>query len=135
MTETLIPHLRFLHGVVNVPGDKSLGHRALMLAALAEGVSVIQGLPPGADVRATRHVLEQLGTWIEDLEDGSVRVHGAGGRFDTPTGSVDCANSGTTMRLMAGICAGAGVRARLVGDESLMKRPMERVAAPLREMG
>ncbi|MCC6157179.1 MAG: 3-phosphoshikimate 1-carboxyvinyltransferase [Deltaproteobacteria bacterium] len=135
MTETLIPHLPFFHGVVRVPGDKSLGHRALMLAALAAGVSIIQNLPSGADVRATRHVLEQLGTRIEDLEDGSVRVHGAGGRFDTPTGPVDCANSGTTMRLMAGICAGAGVRARLVGDESLMKRPMERVAAPLREMG
>ncbi len=135
MTETLIPHLRFFHGGVGVPGDKSLGHRALMLAALAEGVSTIQGLPPGADVRSTRHVLEQLGTRIEDLDDGSVRVHGTGGRFVAPDAPLDCANSGTTMRLMAGICAGAGVRATLIGDESLMKRPMERVAAPLREMG
>ena len=135
MTETLIPHLRFFHGVVTVPGDKSLGHRALMLASLANGVSVIQGLPPGADVRATRSVLERLGIRIEDLEDGSVRVHGAGGRFVVPAEPLDCANSGTTMRLMAGICAGAGVRASLIGDESLMKRPMERVAAPLREMG
>lgn len=132
---TSIPHLRFFHGVYEPPGDKSLAHRALMLAALADGVSVIANLPLNEDVTSTRRTLERLGVSIEDVDAGTVRVHGRAGRFDAPDGPIDCGNSGTTMRLMAGILAGAGVRASLVGDPSLMKRPMERVAAPLREMG
>lgn len=123
-----------LRGDVRPPGDKSISHRALILAALAEGESRIAGLNPGADVAATTDVLAALGTDIE-REDDVVRVRGGDRAFVAPGRDLWCANSGTTMRLMSGVLAGQPFRSRLAGDPSLSARPMERVAEPLRRMG
>jgi 3-phosphoshikimate 1-carboxyvinyltransferase len=162
---------------VRVPGDKSISHRALLFAALAEGESRIAGLAPGGDVRSTARVLAQLGVpllrgdgtpWLAkprslefpeddeptfvppdrpkgsaplperdaDMGPDDAIVAGQGLRgLRAPLGDLDCGNSGTTLRLLTGILAGAGFEARLTGDPSLSRRPMERVAAPLREMG
>jgi len=123
-----------LRGEVRPPGDKSISHRALILAALARGTSRITGLNPGRDVLATRRILGEIG--VRAVVDGDgVVVTGEGGDFCAPPGELDCENSGTTMRLLAGVLAGWGGRATLVGDGSLSSRPMERVAEPLRRMG
>jgi len=124
-----------LQGEVRVPGDKSVSHRALIFGALAEGTTEALGLAPGADVRSTRGVLQDLG--VEILGEGTdlvVKGRGLGG-FKPPTKSLDAGNSGTTMRLMTGALAGHPFSSRLIGDESLSRRPMERVAAPLRALG
>ncbi|HET9454012.1 MAG TPA: 3-phosphoshikimate 1-carboxyvinyltransferase [Gemmatimonadaceae bacterium] len=122
-------------GTVRVPGDKSLSHRALMLAALGDGASRIRGILESADVHSTASVLRSLGVPIPVLSPDLV-VQGVGLRgVRKPAGALDCGNSGTTARLMAGVVAGAGVTARFTGDESLSRRPMRRVAAPLEAMG
>ena len=122
-------------GELRVPGDKSIAHRALMLAAMAQGESQIDGLPEGEDVAATIACLRGLGVRI-DRTGGFARVHGEGWRsFSPPHGPLDCANSGTTMRLMLGIVSGSWVSATLDGDASLRRRPMGRVVEPLRTMG
>jgi 3-phosphoshikimate 1-carboxyvinyltransferase len=122
-------------GELRVPGDKSIAHRALMLAAMAQGESRIDGLPEGEDVAATVACLRSLAVNIERT-GGPARVHGGGWRsFSPPHGPLDCANSGTTMRLMLGILSGSWVSATLDGDASLRRRPMARVVEPLRVMG
>jgi 3-phosphoshikimate 1-carboxyvinyltransferase len=124
-----------LAGELRVPGDKSIAHRALMLAAMAQGDSRIDGLPEGEDVAATVACLRSLGVNI-NRTGGPARVRGAGWRsFSPPHGPLDCANSGTTMRLMLGILSGSWVSATLDGDASLRRRPMARVIEPLRTMG
>lgn len=120
---------------VIVPGDKSIAHRALILAALAQGTSVIENIPDNLDCRATMDVLSALGTTIVRDEQGSVIVLGRGGDFTSPHHVLNCANSGTTARLMAGVLASQPFRAVLDGDISLRSRPMRRVANPLQEMG
>ncbi len=123
---------------VTVPGDKSLSHRALMFAALATGDSVLRGVLPSADVRSTAGVLHALGV---DLplswgRDDTLRITGLGRRgLRTPTRQLDCGNSGTTTRLMAGIVAGHPMQATFTGDASLSRRPMRRIARPLTQMG
>lgn len=118
-----------------MPGDKSVSHRALMLGALAEGTTEISGLAPGVDVNSTRRVLEDLGVPISE-RGAEIRVEGCGeGGLSSPKGNLDAGNSGTTMRLMAGILAGCEFDSRLIGDASLTRRPMERVASPLRALG
>ncbi|GAB6063376.1 3-phosphoshikimate 1-carboxyvinyltransferase [Deferrisoma palaeochoriense] len=120
---------------LRVPGDKSISHRALLFSALAEGTSRIRGLQAGEDVRSTRRALEALGVAIRD-EGEVVVVEGRGiGGLREPEDVVDCGNSGTTMRLLAGILAGHGFLSVLTGDASLRRRPMARVLDPLREMG
>jgi 3-phosphoshikimate 1-carboxyvinyltransferase len=122
---------RRLEGEVRVPGDKSISHRALMLNAVAEGEARVLGLSNGADVASTAGCLRALGVPVEDG-----RVVGAGlAGLREPHGPLDCGNSGTTMRLLAGLLAGRPFPVTLVGDESLSRRPMDRVAAPLRLMG
>jgi 3-phosphoshikimate 1-carboxyvinyltransferase len=129
---TVAPARGPLRGKLVVPGDKSISHRALLFGALADGEQVVMGLAPGADVASTRTVLQALGARIE-ARGGAWVVKGGGLRASaTP---LDCGNSGTTMRLMAGTLAGLGIEAVLTGDASLSRRPMERVAAPLRKMG
>ena len=124
-----------LEGEVRVPGDKSVSHRALILGALAEGESVVEGLSSGADVGSTRSCLEALGVEVSG-EAPSVRVRGRGlGGLKPPASDLDAGNSGTTMRLLAGVVAGHPFSARFTGDESLSRRPMSRVAEPLRAMG
>ena len=124
-----------LRGTVRPPGDKSISHRALMLAALAgKGTSELEGLLTGADVKSTARVLRQLGTDITPIrEAGAVIVHSS--RFSRPSSRLHCGNSGTTARLMLGILAGQRFATTLTGDASLRRRPMRRVTEPLRAMG
>ncbi|HUY17409.1 MAG TPA: 3-phosphoshikimate 1-carboxyvinyltransferase [Acidimicrobiales bacterium] len=125
---------RHLRGSLRVPGDKSASHRALMISALAKGQSTITGLSPGDDVAATSVMLEQLGATRLD-EDGRVLLIGPDGGLHPSALPLDCANSGTTMRLMSGIVSTIPGVHQLVGDASLSKRPMDRVATPLGRMG
>jgi 3-phosphoshikimate 1-carboxyvinyltransferase len=124
---------RRLRGTLRVPGDKSISHRALLLAARANGVSTITGLSDGDDVRRTRTAVQALGAEVVEDANGSVRV--SGGRLHAAVGSIDAGNSGTTMRLLAGLCAPFPWRTVITGDESLSRRPMDRVVDPLRLMG
>lgn len=116
---------------VTVPGDKSLSHRALIFSAMASGTSRIEGLGPGEDVAATGRVLTELGV---DVEDGRIISTGIE-RWDAPSRLLDCGNSGTTMRLMAGALSGRPFLSTLTGDDSLNARPMERLVGPLGELG
>ena len=121
-------------GEVTVPGDKSITHRALMLAAAAEGESRLAGLLPGADCRSTAAVLRALGCDVPDLPaDGAeIRVPGRGlDAWRTPGSVLDCGNSGTTARLMMGLLAGRPLCVTLDGDASLRRRPMRRITGPL----
>jgi 3-phosphoshikimate 1-carboxyvinyltransferase len=122
-------------GTVRTPGEKSISHRAVLLGALAEGTSVVRGLSDGADVAASLAAVEAMGAGVERREDGSVAVHGGRARLHRPAGPVDCGNSGTSMRLLAGLVAGFDWETELRGDESLSGRPMDRVAEPLDLMG
>lgn len=120
---------------VAVPGDKSLSHRALILAALADGTSHVHDILDSADVRSTADCLRALGVAIPPIAK-HMRIVGGGVRgLLNPTRDLDCGNSGTTARLIAGLVAGAGRTARFVGDASLSRRPMRRVAEPLTQMG
>jgi len=120
---------------VRVPGDKSISHRALICAALASGRSRIRHILPSADIHSTAGVLRALGAAVPPLAD-DIRVDGRGlGGLKASTGSLDCGNSGTTARLMAGVLSAHAFASRLVGDASLSRRPMGRVARPLGEMG
>jgi len=123
-----------LRGSLRVPGDKSASHRALMISALAAGESSITGLSPGDDVAATSVILQHLGATRVD-EEGRVLVTGPGEGLRPSDLALDCANSGTTMRLMSGVVATVPGVHQLVGDASLSKRPMDRVATPLGLMG
>ncbi len=122
-----------VRGAVRPPGDKSISHRALMLAALARGTSEITGLLTGEDVKSTARVLRQLGADISAIGAGTVTVRGS--RLSSPASRLHCGNSGTTARLLLGILAGQRFPATLTGDASLRRRPMRRVTEPLRAMG
>lgn len=123
-------------GSVRAPGDKSCSHRAVMMAAVAEGVSTITGLLEGEDVLNTVNAVKALGAGLERLGPGHWRVEGVGGKgFSSPEVDLDFGNSGTGARLMMGLVGGHDVTARFVGDQSLSSRPMERVLKPLRDMG
>ena len=122
-------------GDIQVPGDKSLTHRALMLGAMAKGTSFIRGALTSLDARSTARVLRELGTEVSPLAPGRVtRVEGRG-RFRRPDASLNCGNSGTTTRLLVGLLAAHPMRVTLTGDASLRRRPMRRVTLPLSEMG
>ena len=121
-----------LRGRLRMPGDKSVSHRALLLAALAEGRSSIGGLSDGADVVGTRRAIEALGAITAD-DDGRVVVDG--GTLREAAEVIDVGNSGTTIRLLTGLCAAFPFLTVLAGDESIARRPMDRVAIPLRLMG
>ncbi len=124
-----------VHGTVRVPGDKSISHRALILASLAEGESRIHGILDAADVASTAGLLRALGVGIPPLAD-TLGVTGVGLRgLRRPRASLDCGNSGTTARLGAGIVAAQPFAARFEGDVSLSRRPMARIAEPLTYMG
>ncbi len=117
-----------------MPGDKSVSHRALLLSALAEGTSTITGLSPGDDVARTRSAIEALGAEVGD--DGpTVVVHGGRSRLHAPDHQLDLGNSGTGLRLLAGVAASLVGTTTLSGDDSLRRRPMDRIAVPLTEMG
>ena len=125
-----------LSGRIRVPGDKSVSHRAIMLASLAEGTSRIDGFLEGEDTRATAAVFQQLGVRIEAPSAESRIVHGVGLRgLRGSDRALDCGNAGTGMRLLAGVLAGQAFDSMLVGDASLSRRPMKRVTEPLAAMG
>jgi 3-phosphoshikimate 1-carboxyvinyltransferase len=120
--------------VIRLPGDKSISHRVLILAGLARGESRVENLLDAADVRSTAAVLRGLGAQIPESWSGAVRLPGPVAWNDADA-TLDCGNSGTTARLIAGLVAGLGRRAVLDGDASLRRRPMERVVYPLQAMG
>ena len=125
-----------LSGSFPVPGDKSISHRALLLGAIAEGETRISGFLPGADCLATLEAVRALGVRVETPADDRVNVHGCGlTGLKPPQQPLDLGNSGTAMRLLLGVLAGQEFASRLVGDESLSRRPMQRVIAPLTAMG
>ena len=125
-----------LHGELRVPGDKSISHRSIMLGALADGVTEVSGFLEGEDALATMRAFRAMGVHVEGPDQGRVRIAGAGREgLHPPRATLDCGNSGTTMRLLTGLLCGQGFAVTLDGDASLRRRPMERVAKPLRLMG
>ena len=125
-----------LEGHVAVPGDKSISHRAVLVGAICEGETRVSGFGRSADTEATIEAVHALGVRVDEPEVDALVVHGAGLRgLREPSHALDCGNAGTLMRLLAGILAGQRGRFELVGDESLSRRPMERIAGPLRTMG
>lgn len=123
-------------GSLRVPGDKSISHRSIMLGAIAEGATRISGFLEGEDALATMNIFRTLGVRIDGPGEGRVTVHGVGLRgLKAPHQILDCGNSGTSMRLLCGLLAGQRFDCQLTGDESLLRRPMGRVASPLAQMG
>ena len=119
-----------------MPGDKSISHRAIILGAIAQGITTIQGFLDGEDCLATMHAFQSMGVKIEGPISQRVIIHGVGKHgLKQPTNSINCGNSGTTMRLLSGLLAAQSFDSELIGDESLLKRPMERVSRPLCQMG
>jgi len=125
----------FNGGVVRVPGDKSISHRTALLAGISSGTSEITGFLEAEDCLNTLKAMESFGarSWID--EDGVLSIQGTGGKFIEPVGPLDVGNSGTGMRLLAGLCSGSPIQVTLTGDESLQSRPMRRIKEPLELMG
>jgi 3-phosphoshikimate 1-carboxyvinyltransferase len=125
---------RNVRGSVRLPGDKSISHRYAMLAGIAEGPSRLENYSSGADCASTLACMRSLGVaW--QRKDGAIEVEGRGPSLSAPAGALDCGNSGSTMRMLSGIVAGQRFTSEMVGDESLSRRPMERVITPLSAMG
>lgn len=135
MSDKIIHPIKSLHGTVEVPGDKSISHRALILSGIAEGVAHVTGLLDSEDVGRTRAIMEQLGVGIE-VEGDALMIHGVGLHgLRASRQPLYCGNSGTTLRLMSGLLAGQAFSSSLTGDASLDQRPMGRVIDPLKQMG
>jgi 3-phosphoshikimate 1-carboxyvinyltransferase len=126
---------RGVRGLVRIPGDKSISHRYAMLAAIAWGTSKFHNFSEARDCFSTLGCLCELGCDWGRSEDGAIEVHGVGPRLRTPTEPLDCGNSGSTMRMLSGIVAAQPFTSEMFGDESLSRRPMARIIAPLTEMG
>jgi 3-phosphoshikimate 1-carboxyvinyltransferase len=135
MSHYVVQPVAGVAGAVRVPGDKSISHRALMLGGIADGITEVRGFLESEDCLATMAAMRALGVRI-DRDGSDVRVQGVGLRGLKAAGrALDMGNSGTAMRLMTGLLAGQSFDSELIGDASLMKRPMERAAKPLRQMG
>jgi len=120
---------------ITVPGDKSISHRAVIIAALSNGICTLRGFLPSEDCMHTVNAMRALGIKIEQPQPDTLIVHGKKRVLAPPKKEINCGNSGTTMRLLAGLLAGQTFESRLVGDAALLRRPMDRVIAPLRQMG
>src|SRR5580698_2761242 len=131
MRETISP-AQSISGIITVPGDKSVSHRYGMLTAIAEGESKIANYSTGADCQSTLGCMQALGAKVE-RRDGLVIVQG--GALQPPSAELDAGNSGSTIRMLSGILAAQPFSSRIGGDESLSKRPMKRIIAPLQQMG
>jgi 3-phosphoshikimate 1-carboxyvinyltransferase len=136
MSHYVVQPVPCVDGAVRVPGDKSISHRALMLGSIADGVTEVRGFLESEDCLATMQAMRALGVRIEQQGAQEVRIHGVGLHgLKAANHALDMGNSGTAMRLMTGLLSGQQFDSELIGDSSLMKRPMERAAAPLRKMG
>src|SRR4051812_2143821 len=122
-------------GAVRLPGDKSISHRYAMLASIATGVSKFQNFSSGEDCASTLRCVEALGAKVRRADGGAIEIEGNGPKLRAPDSVLDCGNSGSTMRMLAGILAGQEFSSQLAGDESLSRRPMARVVEPLAKMG
>lgn len=130
------PQTGTVQGDIRVPGDKSISHRSIMLGSLADGITEVTGFLEGEDSLATLQAFRDMGVLIEGPDHGAVRIHGVGMQgLQAPRAPLYLGNSGTAMRLFAGLMAAQAFDTELTGDASLSKRPMERVAKPLRDMG
>src|SRR5512132_2653868 len=130
-----IPPAQRLSGAICLPGDKSISHRYAMISAIAEGSSKIQNYSTGADCHSTLGTLRALGISIDE-HGTEVVIHGRGlDGLQTPAGDLDAGNSGSTIRMLSGILAAQPFTTRITGDESLSRRPMQRIMQPLRQMG
>ena len=131
----LSTNVKGLKGSIRVPGDKSISHRSIIFGSLAKGVTIVRDILRGEDVLSTMQVFRDLGVQIED--DGNlVKIHGVGFEgLQAPKNKLDMGNSGTSIRLISGVLAGQDFEAEMFGDDSLSKRPMDRVTIPLRQMG
>ncbi len=135
MAEIRVSRAPRIKAEIRVPGDKSISHRAVMLAALSNGTCVLRGFLPGEDCLATVSAMRTLGASIEQPEPTTLIVRGTHRKLTAPSAPIDCGNSGTTMRLLAGLLAGQNFSSILTGDASLTRRPMRRIMDPLAEMG
>jgi len=125
-----------LHGRVSLPGDKSISHRAVLLSSISEGRCRIRNLATGKDLRSTIEAAKRLGVEVAEPEAGELEITGIGmNNFIQSKKPLDCGNAGTSLRLLLGLLAGSNITATLDGDESLRRRPVNRVAIPLRQMG
>ena len=128
-------NISHLHGSIRVPGDKSISHRSIIFGSLAEGETKVYDILRGEDVLSTMQVFRDLGVEIED-KDGVVTIQGVGmDGLKAPQNALDMGNSGTSIRLISGVLAGADFEVEMFGDDSLSKRPMDRVTLPLKKMG
>src|SRR5207302_5985113 len=136
-TATTVRPARNVRGSVQLPGDKSISHRYAMLAGIAEGPSRLENYSTGADCASTLACMRALGVqWQRKDGPGNViEVEGRGLSLSAPSSPLDCGNSGSTMRMLSGIAAGQPFSSEMIGDESLSRRPMERVIKPLSAMG
>ena len=133
--EVILQPARNLAGTLRLPGDKSISHRYALLAALAEGRTVLENFSNGEDCAHTLGCLQALGCQVEQADGGRVEIEGRDRELAAPSAALDCGNSGSTMRLLAGILAAQNFSSELVGDASLSRRPMARVIEPLTAMG
>ena len=137
-SQVIVRPARNVRGSVRLPGDKSISHRYAMLAGIAEGPSRLENYSTGADCASTLGCMRSLGVSWErkgDSPDNVIEVQGSGLSLAAPTVALDCGNSGSTMRMLSGIVAGQKFTSEMIGDESLSRRPMERVITPLSAMG
>jgi 3-phosphoshikimate 1-carboxyvinyltransferase len=136
-SQVVVRPARNVRGSVSLPGDKSISHRYAMLAAIAEGLSRLENYSTGADCASTLGCLRSLGVKWERKEggDNTIEVQGSGPSLAAPSEPLDCGNSGSTIRMLSGLVAGQGFTSEMAGDESLSRRPMERVITPLTAMG
>ena len=136
-SELRVKRAPLIEAEITVPGDKSISHRAVMFASLSNGVCVLNDFSPGEDCRCSVEAMRMLGVQIDQPEEqgSTLIVHGRYRQLSAPPKPIDCGNSGTTMRLLAGLLAGQPFRSRLVGDASLSSRPMKRIMTPLELMG
>ena len=136
MTHFVLTGGHRLTGRCAVPGDKSISHRAVMFSALADGVSTVRNFLDGGDCRATIDVMRGLGVQVEERSATELVIHGRGLRgLQEPSDWLNCANSGTTIRLMTGLLAGQKFTSFLTGTPQIRRRPMARIVKPLRQMG
>ncbi len=135
MSEYRIRRAPLIRNEIKVPGDKSISHRAVIFSSLTNGECVLHGFLPSEDCLRTVEAMRALGITIEQMDQTTLVVHGRKGSFTAPAHEIYCGNSGTTMRLLAGLLAAQPFTSRLSGDESLNSRPMGRIIAPLTQMG